>query len=69
MPYSRPPAWPYFPQTDFPVAPLAEVAEAMFDLSNWFKSDFWAPVDAGKRIDTKEITRRLEPFCSPEVPR
>ena len=66
MPYSRLPAWRYFPQTDAPPSPLAQVAAAMEDLGFWFKDEFWPAIDStGQRIDTKEITKRLEDYLKP----
>lgn len=70
VPYSRPPAWRYFPPTDSPPTPLAEVAAAFIDLTSWFKEDFWRRVDSGQKIETKEITKQLEAYllvASPAV--
>lgn len=68
VPYSRPPAWRYFPPTDAPAIPLAQVAAAFIDLGDWFKNDFWKRVDAGQKIETKDITRQLEAYLPPESP-
>lgn len=68
MPYCRPPAWRYFPPTDAPVTPLAQVAAAFVDLGGWFKDQFWMRVDAGQKIETREITKQLEPYLLPESP-
>jgi hypothetical protein len=64
--YTRPPAWRYFPQTDFPPPPLAQIAEAMASLDGWFKSTFWPAKDAGAAIETKDITRQLETHLKPD---
>lgn len=68
MPYSRPPAWRYFPPTEMPPAPLADVAAAIVDLTQWFKDDFWKRIDAGQKIETKEITKKLEAYLLPGTP-
>jgi hypothetical protein len=38
------------------------VAAAFIDLPGWFKGDFWKRVDAGQKIETKEITKKLEAY-------
>ncbi len=65
MPYAREPAWRYFPPTDPPPRALADVAAAMEKLGTWLKTDFWAAVDAGGRIETKSITKELEAYLQP----
>lgn len=66
MPYSRPPAWRYFPPTDAPPPALAEVASGFHNLGGWFKATFWPAVAAGASINTKLITAELEQFLLPD---
>lgn len=68
MPYSRPPAWRYFPPTDPPPHPAADVAAAMLDLTEWFRDEFW-PLTESARMETKDITKKLEPYLLPGEPR
>lgn len=65
MPYSRPPAWRYFPPTDRPPEPLLQVASAMSALKSWLEKDFWPAVEGGEKIQTKKITEKLEAFLLP----
>src|SRR5947207_1521390 len=68
VPYSRPPAWRYFPQSDAPPPPLAEAAEAFTKMGAWFKTSFWPPIDAGgENIKTPEITQHLETYLQPDA--
>lgn len=40
----------------------------MVDLTDWFRDDFWKRIDAGQKIETKDITRQLEAYLLPSRP-
>src|SRR5690242_12387131 len=68
MPFSRAPAWRYFPQSDAPPPSLKEVAGAFSAMGDWFETAFWPPIDAGSgKMNTKGITRRLEDYLKPDA--
>ena len=69
MPYDRSPGWRYFPQSDAPPPPLAEVAAAFRKMGPWFKKSFWPSIDDdGERMNTKKtITPRLENYLKPDA--
>jgi hypothetical protein len=68
VPYSRKPAWRYFPQSDPPPSPLVEVAAAFASMSSWFKTTFWPPIDARKQdMKTTLITQQLENYLKPDA--
>src|SRR4051794_35563961 len=64
VPYSRAPAWRYFPQSDAPPPQLEDVATAFENLHLWLKESFWQT----DRLETTTITQHLEEYLKPDAP-